>query len=203
MALWLRHECAVDVLVICPDKKTAEYYAEPIPIPVPVPYGVFLPKALFPEQVPAFTTPEDVAAHPALAVLSVAYHGLDRAVAGAFIDGVGLLGGERGLKYYDYGISMSPRAVYTILEAMMASTAPWRPVHSEVGKRFWAGGRADGRAEGRAEGERNTILMVLKARGLQPTESEQQLVADCTDLDQLKKWAEAAITATTTSEVFQ
>jgi hypothetical protein len=45
--------------------------------------------------------------------------------------------------------------------------------------------------------------MVLKARGLRPTDSEQQLVADCTDLDQLRKWAEAAVTATTTSEVFE
>jgi len=45
--------------------------------------------------------------------------------------------------------------------------------------------------------------MVLKARGLRPTEREQQMIADCTDLDQLQKWAEAAVTATTTSEVFE
>jgi hypothetical protein len=198
MALWLRHECPVDVLVICPDKATAEYYAEPIPIPVPVPHRVFLPRALFPGQVPAFTTPEEVTAHPALAVLSVAYHGRDPAVAEAFVEGMGSLGGKRGLKYYEYGVSMSPRAVCEILEAMVTSTG-WRPVHSEVGKRFWA----EGRAEGRAEGERNTVLMVLKARGLRPTEREQQMIADCTDLDQLQKWAEAAVTATTTSEVFE
>jgi hypothetical protein len=201
MALWLRHECPVDVLVICPDKKTAEYYAEPIPIPVPVPYGVFLPRALFPEQVPMFTTPAEVAAHPALAVLSVVYHGQDRAVAQAFVEGVGLLGGERGPKYYEYGVGMSPRAVCQILEAMMAST-DW-PVHSKLGKEHYGRGLADGRAEGELAGERNTVLMVLKARGLKPTESEQGRVVACTDLEQLKKWAEAAVTATTTSEVFQ
>lgn len=154
-----------------------------------------MPKALFPELVPAFTTPEEVAAHPALAVLSVAYHGRDRAVAGAFIVGVGSLGGKRGLKYYEYGVGMSPRAVCKILEAMVGSTH-W-PVHSKLGKEHY--GR--GLAEGRAEGERNTVLMVLKALGLRPTESEQQMIADCADLDQLKKWAEAAVTAT--SEVFQ
>lgn len=83
----------------------------------------------------------------------------------------------------------------------MASTH-W-PVHSKLGKEHYGRGLAEGRAEGRAEGERNTVLMVLKARGLRPSETEQQLIAACTDLDQLKKWAEAAVTATTTSEVFE
>jgi hypothetical protein len=58
-------------------------------------------------------------------------------------------------------------------------------------------------AEGELAGERNTVLMVLKAPGLRPGESEQQQVAACTDLDQLKKWAEAAVTAPTASQVFQ
>jgi hypothetical protein len=97
---------------------------------------------------------------------------------------------------------MSPRAVCEILEAIVASTGHW-PVYSKLGKEHYGRGLAEGRAEGRAEGERNTVLMVLKARGLTPTESEQHLVATCTDLDQLKKWADTAVTATTTSEVFQ
>jgi hypothetical protein len=30
MAIWLRHGCPVDLLVICPDEETARWYGEPI-----------------------------------------------------------------------------------------------------------------------------------------------------------------------------
>lgn len=204
MGLWLRHECPVDVLVICPDRETAEFYAAPISFPVPVPGRVFLPRALFPELVPAFTAPVEVARNPAMAVLSLAYHGRDPAVAGAFIDGVSLLGEERGGKYYEYGYSMSPRAVCEVLEAMVASTK-W-PVYSPFAKEHFGKGKAEGLAEGLAEGKlegaRETVRMVLKARGLQPSSDQQARVDACTDLAQLGKWADAALTASTASDVF-
>ena len=194
MALWLQHECPVDVLLICPDRETAEYYARPIQIPVPG--CAFLPKPLFPDMVPSFRTAADVAGHPALAVLSVAYHGADQAVSEAFIEGLSLLGRERGGKYYEYGYNMSPRAVCEILEAIVATTH-W-PVYSPMAKEHFG----KGRAEGLLEGARDMVLMVLKARGLEPTESERRKVTDCADLDQLHKWAEAGLKATTTRDVF-
>ena len=94
-ALWLQHECPVDVLVICPDEEIARWYAEPILTTLDG--YTHRPKVLLPGRVPAITSPEDVAAIPALGVLSVAYHGINRAVANAFVGGIGSLGGDRGL----------------------------------------------------------------------------------------------------------
>ena len=128
--------------------------------------------------------------------MSVAYHGTDRAVSEAFVEGTGLLGRDSGGKYYEYGYNMSPRAVCEILEAIVATTH-W-PVYSPMAKEHFG----KGRAEGLVEGARDMVLMVLKARGLEPSESECKQVADCSDLDQLKKWADAALTATTTEDVF-
>jgi hypothetical protein len=203
MALWLQHECPVDVLVICPDQETAEYYSRPIPIPVPG--CAFRPKPLFPALVPPFRTAAEVVAHPALATLSVAYHGTDREVSEAFVEGLGALGQERAVKYYEYGYNMSPQAVCKILEAIVATTH-W-PVYSPMAKEHFAQGKAEGEAQGRAEaaveGARNTVLMVLKARGLALGEAERAKVEDCADLDQLTRWADAAIIATSTQEVFE
>jgi hypothetical protein len=44
---------------------------------------------------------------------------------------------------------------------------------------------------------------VLRARDLQVTDSQRDLVSACDDLEQLKQWAEAALTAERTSDVFQ
>jgi hypothetical protein len=45
--------------------------------------------------------------------------------------------------------------------------------------------------------------MVLKARGLAPSDGERAKIADCADLGQLSKWADAAITATSTGDVLE
>ena len=58
-------------------------------------------------------------------------------------------------------------------------------------------------AAGEVAGERNTIRMVLKACGLTPTEEQAERVEACDDLDTLKKWAEAALTATNADDIFQ
>ena len=194
-ALWLQHDCPVDVLVICPDEPTAAWFAAAIPTKLEG--YTHWPKVLRPAQVPATTTAEQVAADPLMAVLSVAYYGTDRAVADAFVAGIGSLGAERGQDYYECGVRMSPAAVRQILEELVSTT--YKEPYSQFGKRHYG----EGRVEGLIEGERNTVLMVLKARNLKVTESERERVANCADLDQLKAWAEAALTATNTSDVFR
>jgi hypothetical protein len=194
-ALWLEHECPVDVLVLCPDEATAEWYAEPIPTTVPG--FTFLPRALHPRRVPAITDPDQAAASPSLAVLSVAYHGDNPAVAGAFVAGMGKLGPARGLQYYEYGYSMSPKAVCQLLEELV-TTAANLPRYSPFAKKHYG----EGLTEGRIENEREAVLDVLAARDLAPTEDERQRILDCTDFDQLKTWLRKAVTVTKVSDLF-
>jgi hypothetical protein len=194
-ALWLLLKCPVDLLVVCPDDKTARWYARAIETNLRE--YTHHPIALRPSQVPVITDPAEAALHPTLAALSVAYHGTDPAVCQAFAQALQHLPHEKAAKYHEYAFDLSPLAVQTILEEIMTSTA-W-PVHSPFAKEHF--GR--GKAEGKAEGEADAILLVLKARGLAVTEAEHDRIMACTDLRQLQTWVTRAATAEKTSDLFQ
>ena len=103
---------------------------------------------------------------------------------------------------------MSPRAVCAILEELVTTTH-W-PVYSPFAKLHYGRGRAEGLEEGRTdglidgriEGERQALLEVLQARGLEVTEEQRARIADCADPDQLKAWVRGAVTAVATSDLF-
>lgn len=168
-----------------------------------MPGYTFRPKVLHPGQVPVITDAGQVATDPAMAVLSVAYHGRDKAVADAFVTGVGSLGDERGLQYYEYGYNMSPRAVCAILEELVTTTH-W-PVYSPFAKLHYGKGKEEGREEGREEGliegERQALLEVLQARGLEVTNDQLSRIAGCADPEQLKAWVRGAVTAASTDDL--
>jgi hypothetical protein len=202
MAAWLWFKCYIDVLVICPDETTATWYAEPLPTALDD--CLYRPKALLPSRVPAITDPGQVAADPDMAVLSVAYHGQDPAVAGAFVEGIGILGPERGEDYYEYANILSPQQVRDLLEAVMTAYHP--PRVSAFAKRHYGEGLAEGESKGESKGEikgeRHTIRMVLKARGLSLTEDQSSLIETCDDLTTLRKWSDTAVTAKDASDIF-
>jgi hypothetical protein len=53
------------------------------------------------------------------------------------------------------------------------------------------------------EAERNTIRLVIKARGFSLSDAHAKLISDCTGLDTLKAWSEAAVTASTVDDTFR
>jgi hypothetical protein len=186
-ALWLEHLCPVDVVVLCPDTKTAAAFAAPIPTGM---NGcAFQARVLQPGRVPAYTDAAQMAANPPLAVLSVAYHGLDPAVANAFMTGLASLGSDRAVQYFEYGCAMSPREIREILEDLM-STTNW-PVYSSIGKLHYG------------RGERDALFEVLQARGLTPSEEEVARINAPADLDQIKAWLRRSVTASQVSELFE
>ncbi|MGH3167132.1 MAG: hypothetical protein ACRDN0_14745 [Trebonia sp.] len=191
---WLQYDCPADVLVLCPDTETAAWYADPVHTGMGG--SLFQPRVLFPERVPAIIDSAQVAKDPSMAVLSVAYHGADEAVADSFITGVGALGDIRTPQYYEYGFSMSAEGVREILRRLMASTH-W-PVYSPFAKEHYGKGEEAGRVE---EGRTN-VLMVLEERGLELTNSQWKRITDCTDLEQLRTWSKAAITANSADDLF-
>jgi len=192
--LWTFLRCPVDVLVICPDAKSAYFYAHPVPTSLPG--YTHMPVVLPPNAVPALITPEQAAARPAMAALSVAYHGADPAVCRAFADGLRQLPTEQSSQYHEHAYNMAPLAVQRILEQLMTSDT-W-PVYSPFAKEHF--GR--GKKEGRREGEADSILIVLEARGLDVTDAERERITACSDLKQLKKWITRAATAEKTSDLF-
>ena len=65
-----------------------------------------------------------------------------------------------------------------------------------------AEGLVEGRAEGKAEGKAESVLRLLDARLLAPSQEQRERVTSCTDFAQLGVWFDRAITAATADEVF-
>jgi hypothetical protein len=200
--LWIFLRCPVDVLVICPDAKSAFSYARPVPTTLPG--YTHLPIVLLPSAVPAITSAADAAARPAMAALSVAYHGANLAVSQAFVDSLRLLSTDHATRYHEHAYNMAPLAVQRILEQLMKSDT-W-PVYSPFAKEHFGHGKREGkeegRVEGKAEGQVEDILTVLEARNLNVTDAERERIAGCTDLKQLKTWLWRAATVEQTSVLF-
>jgi hypothetical protein len=192
--LWTFLRCPVDVLVICPDAKAAFWYARPVPTTLPG--YTHLPVVLPPSAVPAIASAQEAAARPAMAALSVAYHGANPAVCRAFVGGLSQLPRDDAVKYHEHAFNMAPLAVQRILEQLMTS-GTW-PVYSPIAKEHFGRGKREGKQEGEAE----AILLVLEARGLAVTEAERERITGCADLKQLKRWVTRAATAEKASDLF-
>ena len=188
--LWTFLRCPVDLLVICPDAKAAFWYARPVPTTLPG--YTHLPIVLPPSAVPAIVSAKEAAARPAMAALSVAYHGANPAVCRAFIGGLSQLPLDDAVKYNEHAFNMAPLAVRRILEQLMTSDT-W-PVYSPFAKEHFGRGKQEGEAE--------AILLVLEARGLEVTDAERARISGCANLRQLKKWVTRAVTAEKTSDLF-
>ena len=188
--LWIFLRCPVDVLVICPDAKSAFWYARSFPTTLPG--YTHRPIVLPPSAVPIITSATDAASRPAMAALSVAYHGADLSVSQAFVDSLRLLSRDHAFKYHEHAYNMAPLAVQRILEQLMKSDT-W-PVYSPFAKETFGRGRTVGKAE--------DILAVLDARNLDVTDAERERIAGCTDLRQLATWIRRAVTVEKTSDLF-
>ncbi|HET9082498.1 MAG TPA: hypothetical protein VFO01_18530 [Trebonia sp.] len=199
--LWTVLRCPVDVLVICPDAKSAFYYAQPVPTSLPG--YTHVPVALLPSDVPAITDPDDAVANPAMAALSVAYHGAEPGVPEAVSDGLDKLPSDQSIQYREYAYNLAPLAVQRILEQLMNSDT-W-PVYSPFAKEHFGRGRKEGRTEGRKEGKTESkaeVLDFLEARGFDVSDAERERITSCTDLRRLRKWVKRAATAEKTSDLF-
>ncbi|MBO3746684.1 hypothetical protein J5X84_11455 [Streptosporangiaceae bacterium NEAU-GS5] len=187
-------QCDVTVLVVCPEAGTAVFYAQPIDSGLT---GYRLQaRVLGPDDIPVILDPEQAAAQPELAAMSVMVHGRDRKVVQAFSDGLKYLPRDHAPQYYEYAFSMSGPDVQRLLEEIMSSTT-WL-VASPFAKEHFG----KGRAEGKAEEAGRMVLLVLSARGLAVPDDVRRRVEDCDDVEQLEAWATRAVTVDTAADLF-
>ena len=114
--LWTYLRCPVDVLVICPAAKSAFYYARPVRTTLPG--YVLVPIVVSPSALPAITNPDEAAANPAMAALSIAYHGTDPAITEAVAIGFRQLPPAAAALYRDRAYNIAPLAVQRTLEKL-------------------------------------------------------------------------------------
>ncbi|MEV6150420.1 hypothetical protein AB0L53_08770 [Nonomuraea sp. NPDC052129] len=195
-AVWLMLRCDVSVLMICPDRNVADHYAQPIESGLT---GYRLrPWVLGPDDVPVITDPQEAAAHPDLAAMSVMIHGRDRKVVEAFAAALTDGTDEHAPKYYEYAYSMSTPEIRRLLEEIMKSASTEWPVYSPFAREHF--GR--GKAEGKAEEAGRSVLLVLAARGFDVPDDIHARIITCTDLAQLETWLARAATAQTLQGLF-
>jgi hypothetical protein len=65
----------------------------------------------------------------------------------------------------------------------------------------WEEGKAEARVEARAETQANAVLTVLRVRGIAVPDAARERILAQKDLEQLKRWHEKAIVASSIGEV--
>ncbi|WP_405885679.1 hypothetical protein OG762_26925 [Streptomyces sp. NBC_01136] len=191
------------LLVVCQDKPTASWAAQPIRIGLPAHTSIAVfPLVLGPENLPAIIDPDEAAEDLALAVFSALAHANDPALPAileALATALANTGGETAedwAEYTEIGLGDTQ------------SRAFWRHLMNLRPSRFPGSGtlieetRTKGRVEGRAEGRAEDILRILDLRAIDIPEAARERVNACTDLELLSTWFDRALTATTTEELF-
>ncbi|GGM95280.1 hypothetical protein GCM10010106_50040 [Thermopolyspora flexuosa] len=198
-ALWLRLDCPVTVLVVCPDRTVADGYRAPIRTTLPG--YTHTPVVLGPDQIPVITDARQAATDLPLATLSVPAHGEHRRVVEAFVSAITHTPGDHATQYYEYAHAIVSAPVKRLLEEKMATSGTWI-VSSPFAKEHFGRGLEQGRAEGEVKGEAKAVLAFLEARGISVSDDVRKRIDQCTDPEVLLTWARRAATATRAHDIF-
>jgi hypothetical protein len=87
-------------------------------------------------------------------------------------------------------------------EFMMIMQRSWEDARSEGRLQGQQEGRAEGRQEGHAEGMASALLKMLEGRGIAVAAADRETILAQRDIEQLDRWFQRAIGATSLAEVF-
>ncbi|MGW4377065.1 hypothetical protein ACWEJ7_25810 [Streptomyces albidoflavus] len=196
VSLHLRHRVPPVLLVVCPDRETAEWASQPITAGGPFSSLVLTPVAAGPHNLPPVTDPGEAAQDLAFTVLSALAHArtpsadaILKALSAALRD-VPEDVADPLAELTAQGLGKLPAA--DLWRTLMAVDLSFykSPISQEI------------RAEGKAEGEARALLVVLQARGFQLPAATEQKVSECRDPRLLNQWLSRAATADSLDEVF-
>jgi hypothetical protein len=199
-SLRVRLGCPTCVLIYAPDAEVAAWAAATVP---GGPGWSLQPLVLGPQLMPIVAEPDQAAARPELAVLSVMAHGRRLPPHEAALMATTAVNAAAAHRdddlaklYYDLVISALSDAARKAFEAMHLKNYEYQ---SEFARKYVAEGRQEGMAKGMAE----AILQVLAARGVEVPEAVRQRVLSCTDPAVLDGWVRRAALAATAAEVVE
>ncbi|MEV5647743.1 hypothetical protein AB0L57_05755 [Nocardia sp. NPDC052254] len=195
-SLRARMKCPVLLLIICPDRRTARWAAQPLELGFGNPPTALCPLVLDPDAVPVVVDPEQAVELPELAVLSAVAHPTHpqhENIWKALVAALGAIGSDPAMRYYDLVLTMLPAAVRPEWEAFMSADLRNYEFRSDFARRYIAEGRQQGRAEGEARGEAKFVLRVLETRGVPVSDRVREAIVECTDHEQLDKWLRLAL----------
>jgi hypothetical protein len=195
------NKCDTELLVICPDRATAQQLAEPI---VLNPSGaVVYPLTVAPADLPPVTSLDEARQRPELTVLTAPVNADGprcEEVVHAYCEALEVLDRADGVLYHDYAKSLFSDAARRLMEEIVKIEGyQWQ---SDFAIEHQSIGRAEGRAEGEALGEAKALLLVLRGRKVCVSDQARERIMGCTDLDKLERWLERAATVDTVDELF-
>jgi hypothetical protein len=197
--LYAKYRLPPILLVVCRDKTTAAWAAEPIRIGGRVHTSmVVFPLVLGPGNLPAITDPEEAAGDLALAVLSALAHAKDPGHP-AILDALAAaLSGVEREQAYSWA-----EFTETGLGDARARTL-WRELLSTYTLRFPGSGTIIEEAilKGRGDSRGEDILRVLRVRGVEVSDAVRERVSSCDDLEVLGTWLDRAVTVGSADELF-
>lgn len=203
-AVRARMKCPAELLVLCPNPRTAVRCARPIRLGLGSgdSESVLRPLVVGPAAVPVITDTETAIEAPELTVISALIHGGGEhaePVLKATMDALGSLGPDLGRTCGDFLHSELPISARQYLEALVKTATDHADGPFSRLARRW---EAKGEAKGRAEGEVAMLLDVLAARRLDLTTEQHATITACTDEQQLRTWLRRALHATSADQLF-
>jgi hypothetical protein len=184
------HRCPADLLVVAPDPAVAAWCAEPIAIGSP---GFILyPPVLRRSAVPMVTDAEEAARRPELGVLSAMAHGDTEQgveIAAAVLPVILNLDDDRAKLYFDLVYNAMSERVRREVKEMIKGYE----YQSDFAKKYVAEGRTEGRAE--------SLLTVLRVRGIAVPDTAREHILAQKDPARLERWLEKATVAASIAEV--
>ncbi|MEV0662307.1 hypothetical protein ACIBI3_34890 [Actinomadura luteofluorescens] len=194
-----RQRCPTVLMVIAPDPAVAQWCG--LQIDTGHPGHTLTPLVLGPGHVPLMKDGTQVAADPAMGVLSALFHGRGEQQANVVqtaLDGTSLLAEssvDRARRYYQFVQAVLPEVARNTLESMMRTELPYYDS-------FLADAAAKGEAKGEAGGRASSLLRNLKNRGIELSEEERERILGCTDTMRLDAWLDRSLTVQTAAEIF-
>ncbi|MGR8008919.1 hypothetical protein [Streptomyces hypolithicus] len=207
--LYAKYNVPPVLLVVCQDKNTAAWAAEPVDIGPPQwPALTMRPLVLGPHNVPTITDPATAIRDIPLATFSAITHGKDpdaAAILKALAAALKTVDEETAgifIEITELGLGTTPAA--QIWRNLMSVDLSF--FRSETAQRLRSEGEATGEARGEARGEAKglakSIVVLLTQRGIDVPDDTRDRITTCTDLDTLGTWFTRAVTATSAEELF-
>lgn len=200
------------LLVVCKDKATAAWAAEPIRVGRAFHTSIVVhPLVLGPGTLPVITEPEEAAQDVGVAAFSALAYTKDPgltaildALASGMADkaekskGTAETGEGADVDRVDWaeiveiGLGEGPGRDYW--RHLMATYSPNFPGSNTIVEESWLEGRAKGKAE--------DILHILDVRGIEVSNSVRERVTACTDVDVLTTWLDRSLTVSDAEDLF-
>ncbi|MFI1419640.1 hypothetical protein ACH4VX_16875 [Streptomyces sp. NPDC020731] len=200
--LYAKYRLPPVLLVVCQDRATASWAAEPIRVGSCFHTSMqIFPLVLGPKNLPLIADPEEAAQDIPVTAFSVLAHAKDPGLL-AIMDGVGPVVGPHKdwAEIIEVGLGEGPARDYW--RKLMEAYTPVFPGNGTVMEEAWHKVHADGEARGEARGEAKAVLRVLRARGVEVSDAVCERVMACVDLDVLETWLDRSLTVASAEELF-